>query len=73
MARLGRGRGAVRRPRLLRRAERDGGKEGAAALLLHENIVQSGVAPICAFDTECRQIASNKAEATDSSGSTTIA
>ncbi len=36
-------------------------KERAATLLLHENIMQSGVAPICAFDTEFRLIAFNRA------------
>ena len=37
-------------------------KERAAALLLNENIVQSGHAPICAFDAEYRVTAFNKAQ-----------
>ena len=36
-------------------------KERAAMLLLHENIMQSSVAPICAFDTDYRLIAFNRA------------
>ena len=36
-------------------------KERAVTLLLHENIMQSGVAPICAFDTDFRLIAFNRA------------
>jgi len=36
-------------------------KERAAALRLHENIVQSDRSPICAFDTDYRLIAFNRA------------
>jgi len=40
-------------------------KERSAALRLHENIVQSDNAPVCAFDTEYRLIAFNKAHSDD--------
>ena len=38
-----------------------GERERAAALLLHENIVQSDRSPICCFDTDYRLIAFNQA------------
>ncbi len=51
--------------RLLNDALEERLAERSAALRLYENIVQSDTAPVCAFDTEYRLIACNKAHSDD--------